>query len=636
MKTNRILTLCLAGLLLTGSGISFTSCQGDDVDTNQFTGGISLNVFGPCPVARGGELRFIGSGMDQVTAVFIPGCADITDIQVISDREIRVTVPQEAEEGYVILRTPSADIQTQTKITYTEPISLENFSPTAVLPGETITLTGDYLNLMQKVIFAEEVEVNCADFIEHTRQRITLTVPEEAQSGLIILSDTADIPNQIYSEEELTVILPSVNNVSQLNNAKPGNTVEIQGQHLNLVKQVRTANGSEAEFAITNNETLRFEIPADAADGDVVMIPASGVEVTIAHLTMAVPTEVKATPATGLRAGNTITLTGKDMGLITHVTFPNVSEPVALASQTEEQATVVMPEMAQSGNLMLNTGSGKQVAVAIETLKPTVNGYTPTTVSAGESVTLSGSNLDLIASITFGDGEAVAVTPSTTPDIEVPITTTEGEVTVTVTMANGETVTCPALNVTKPQCCYITSWPEEDIKSGALLEVSIENSDKLTSVLLNGNTVQYIVRDGSLLISLPADVSGEATLTLVSSNGEMPYTISIADGAAVVIYAGPAVDAGNWEGYVQLGSELFADAHVGSIITVYISNIGADAQGAFQNSSWSSIDPAYDGFALSGDSFTMVVNENILSQIQSGGLIVKGKNYTIESVTILN
>ena len=583
MKTNRILTLCLAGLLLTGSGISFTSCQGDDVDTNQFTGGISLNVFGPCPVARGGELRFIGSGMNQVTAISIPGCADITDIQVISDREIRVTVPQEAEEGYVILRTPNGDIQTETKITYSEPISLDSFSPTSVLPGETLTITGDYLNLMQKVIFADEVEVNCTDFIEHTRQRITLTVPEEAQSGLIILSDTADIPNQIYSEEELTVTLPSVNNTSQLDNAKPGNTVEIQGQHLNLVKQVRTANGSEAEFAITNNETLRFEIPTDAADGNIVMIPASGVEVTIAHLTMAVPTEVKATPATGLRAGSILTLTGKNMELITNVTFPNVTEPIALTSQTEEQVTVVMPETAQSGNLMLNTGSGKQVSVAIETLKPVVSGYNPATVSAGENVTLSGSDLELIASITFGDGEAVAVTPSATPNIEVPITTAEGEVSVTVTMANGETIACPALNVTKPQCCYITSWQEGDIKSGALLEVSIENGDKLTSVQLNGNTVQYIVRDGSLLVSLPDDVSGNATLTLVSSNGEMPYDISIADGAAVVIYAGPAVNAGNWEGYVQLGSELFADAHVGSIITVYISNIGADAQGAFQN-----------------------------------------------------
>ena len=636
MKTNRILTLCLAGLLLTGSGISFTSCQGDDVDTNQFTGGISLNVFGPCPVARGGELRFIGSGMNQVTAISIPGCADITDIQIISDREIRVTVPQEAEEGYVILRTPNVDIQTETKITYSEPITLDSFSPTSVLPGETLTITGDYLNLMQKVIFADEVEVDCTDFIEHTRQRITLTVPEEAQSGLIILSDTADIPNQIYSEEELTVTLPSVNNVSQLNNAKPGNAIEIQGQHMNLVKQVRTANGSEAEFAITNNETLRFEIPADAADGNIVMIPASGVEVTIAHLTMAVPTEVKATPATGLRAGNILTLTGKNMELITNVTFPNVTEPIALTSQTEEQVTVVMPETAQSGNLILNTESGKQVSVAIETLKPVVSGYNPATVSAGENVTLSGSDLELIASITFGDGEAVAVTPSATPNIEVPITTAEGEVSVTVTMANGETIACPALNVTKPQCCYITSWQEGDIKSGALLEVSIENGDKLTTVQLNGNTVQYIVRDGSLLVSLPSDVSGNATLTLVSSNGEMPYTVNIVDGSAVVIYAGPAVNAGNWEGYVQLGSELFADAHVGSIITVYISNIGADAQGAFQNSSWSSIDPAYDGFSLSGDSFTMTVNENILSQIQSGGLIVKGKNYTIESVTILN
>ena len=296
MKTNRILTLCLAGLLLTGSGISFTSCQGDDVDTNQFTGGISLNVFGPCPVARGGELRFIGSGMNQVTAISIPGCADITDIQVISDREIRVTVPQEAEEGYVILKTPAGDIQTETKITYTEPISLESFSPTNVLPGETITITGDYLNLMQKVIFADEVEVDYTDFIEHTRQRITLTVPEEAQSGLIILSDTAEIPNQIYSEEELTVILPSVNNVSQLDNAKPGNTVEIQGQHLNLVKQVRTSNGSEAEFVVTNDEILRFEIPADATDGEMVMVPASGVEVPVANLTMAVPTDVQATP----------------------------------------------------------------------------------------------------------------------------------------------------------------------------------------------------------------------------------------------------------------------------------------------------------------------------------------------------
>lgn len=635
MKTNKLLTLCLAGALLTGSGISVTSCQGDDVDTNQFTGGISLNVFGPSPVARGGELRFIGSGMDQVTAVVIPGCADITDIQVISDKEIRVIVPQDAEPGQVILRTPNGDITTKTELTFTEPISFDAFSPSAVLPGEEITITGDYLNLIHAVIFADEVTVLEDRFTAHDRGTISLIVPEEAQSGLIILSDTAEVPNLIYSEEELTVTLPSVSEVRQIANAKPGNSVEIEGQHLNLVKQVLTANGSEAEFTVENN-TLRFEIPADATDGEVSMVPASGVEVPVANLTMAVPTEVQATPSTGLRAGNVITLTGTNMDLVTGITFPNVSEAVTPASQTEEELTVAMPETARSGNLILNTGSGKQVTVGIETLKPTASGYSPATVSAGETVTINGSDLDLVVSITFGDGEAVTVTPGTTLNVEVPITTAEGEVSVTAILANGETVAFRTLNVTKPQCCYVTSWPEDDIKSGALLEVGIENGDKLTAVQLNGQAVQYIVRDGSLLVSLPADVSGNATLTLVSSNGEMPYEISIADGSAIVIYAGPAVNAGNWEGYVQLENGLFADAHVGSVITVYISNIGADAQGAFQNSSWSSIDPAYDGFALSGDSFTMIVNENILTQIQSGGLIVKGKNYTIESVTLLN
>lgn len=43
MKTNRLSVLCLAGALLL-TGVSFTSClKGDDVDTNQYVGGISLS-----------------------------------------------------------------------------------------------------------------------------------------------------------------------------------------------------------------------------------------------------------------------------------------------------------------------------------------------------------------------------------------------------------------------------------------------------------------------------------------------------------------------------------------------------------------------------------------------------------------
>lgn len=37
-----------------------------------------------------------------------------------------------------------------------------------------------------------------------------MLVPEEAQTGQIILSDGEELPNLIYSEEDLVVILPSV------------------------------------------------------------------------------------------------------------------------------------------------------------------------------------------------------------------------------------------------------------------------------------------------------------------------------------------------------------------------------------------------------------------------------------------
>lgn len=155
-KTYKFPALWMMCLMLF-SCLTFTACDnGDDEDTNQYKGGISLNVFGPSPVSRGGVLRFLGSGMDKVTAVAIPGCDDITDIEVVSDTEIRVTVPQTAQPGLVVLKTPKGDITTKTELTFTEPIALEAFAPAEVKPGSELTITGEYLNLIKEVIFADE------------------------------------------------------------------------------------------------------------------------------------------------------------------------------------------------------------------------------------------------------------------------------------------------------------------------------------------------------------------------------------------------------------------------------------------------------------------------------------------------
>lgn len=127
----------LTGALALGIAVMLpavlTSCGKEEYDTQQYKGGVSLNVWGPRPVARGGELRFLGSGMNQITSITIPGSGDVTDIKVIDNGEIRIIVPQDAEPGKVVLHHAGGDITSLTELSFTEPIVLEEIDRKSVV-----------------------------------------------------------------------------------------------------------------------------------------------------------------------------------------------------------------------------------------------------------------------------------------------------------------------------------------------------------------------------------------------------------------------------------------------------------------------------------------------------------------------
>lgn len=555
MKTNRLSVLFLAGALIL-TGVSFTSClKGDDIDTNQYTGGISLNVFGPSPVARGGELRFLGSGMNQVTAVVIPGCDDITDIKVISDTEIRITVPQEAEPGLVTLKAPGGDITTKTKLTYIETISLESLTPSSVRPGDELTITGEYLNLIHEVIFANEVTVAEENFTVHDRNTIKLIVPEKAQTGKIILSDGEELPNLIYSEDELQVVLPSVAEVINQENAKPEDVITISGENLELVTKVLVpGNPENIEVAFelsADNQQLIFALPADVADGDVIMLPASGVEIVVVHLSMAKP-EVSTVFDAEVLGGQEITLNGNNLDLITGVTFPGVSDPVIPTSSSATELKVVVPEAAVSGTIVLN-------------------------------------------------------------------------------LKNGDVMEGPVLAVKTK--CTVVNLPTE-VQAGATLELNVENGEQLTGVEVNGSSVEYSLQNSILSFTLPQELTGSVTLKLISGEVFVTYNISVVS-LGTLVYGESKVLGSSWSDYVYLESSVFTGATVGQVITVVVSNVQADAQGAFKTTSdgWPAIAEGYEYFPISGN-YSLEITQDILTKLQSTGLVIGGVNYTIESVYI--
>ena len=655
-KTNSVQALWIMCVILI-SGLLIPACDtGDELDTNQYSGGIDLNVFGPSPVARGGELRFLGSGMNQVTGVLIPGSAEITDIKVISDKEIRVTVPQTAEVGYVVLHTPKGDITTKTMLTYSEPISLKSISPVNIKPGGVLTITGEYLDLIHEVIFTDGVIVAETAFIKHQREEIQVVVPAEAQSGKVIISDAAELPNWIYSNEDLSVVLPSVDVVADLTGKKPGDVIEITGKDLDLVETLQMPNGDEVEFEVKSTvegEAISFVLPENMSDGTVVIIPASGVKVPVANIGMALPSGVVATPAAGLRAGDEIILTGVNMELITDITFPGVEEAVEPISQTATEVKVAMPAAAISGNLLLNTASGASIEVPVETQKPAFSAYESDAVSLGGNVVITGQHLDLVVKMAFTGGGEVEVSAEAPTRLIATMPTMNVETGVlTLYMANGESVEFPRLTINAPEFAYIPVLPGEDDelqKGGTVMTIGIANGDKLTGVQVDGTNVQYIINQDMLYFEIPQLANANSKVTLVSSNGEITYGIAFIPATDVeIVIFNTLTDLGSWDEprvYID-ASEFERDIPSDAKMKIYFAQKDAWGQIQFNDGSWDN-----NGISFPEIGGAYLTTENVggkdVKEIElsltpalverfrtKGGIVIQGENWIISKVSI--
>ena len=669
-NVNKIKTLLLSCLVLLG----LSACDNDDLSTQQYTGGVSLNVYGPQPVVRGGTLRFLGSNLDQVTQVIIPGVNPITDIDVRQSgipSEIWVQVPVDGpEEGYVTLVTANGEeITTLTQLTYEEPIVFEGFSPASAMPGETITITGDYLNLIHEVIFAEEVAVPEENFISHDRYQIQVVVPDSARTGEIILSDGAEeLPNWIYSEEDLEVDTPTVTSITTDTRFKAGERLSINGTALSLVDYVRfegaevpsaaLAEDDKEPFNVNENGTnLTLTLPAEAASGTVELVLRSGVTVTASqHFEVVVPTDITVTTSR-IKAGNALALSGNDLDLVTSLSFPSNEEGTTIdggeftvAANSLTLNTV--PETAIDGNLSLNMANGMSVAVPYTLVKPTVTSYSANPVNAGETLTLTGTDLDLVTGVSIGGGSTATPIEGSTESnltITVPMDSQSGPV--SLILANGTSVESGTLNVNEAVFCYIANMPEEDIVVGTICQVEIANGDRLTEVQVDGTSVNYIVNGNNLLFNVPTTAGSNSTVKLISSNGEIEYTFPFVSGVAeeTVIWTGN-FDLGNWANGMQdlaWGGYDFSALQAGNTIIVYFTQDATASSWQLKlgrGSDWSTL-PDFQEYAGGGDatdltagatSFSYQLGANDVNEIlTNNGLIFQGANVTLTQISII-
>ena len=411
-KISKIFAMLVVALV----GLSLTACNdGDNLSTDQYGNDISLQSFGPCPVLRGGTLYLYGTNLDQIESVNLPGADPITAYEILQsgyNSKISIQVPAEkCEPGQIVLKTKKGgEITSVSPITYREDIEITQFyvgnEGTLVgNVGDVVTIKGDYLNLMHGVIFAGSDTIKEAEFVGHDRYTIQVKIPAEARTGVITLTDTIKDGTSLETKEELTINTPEATPIKD-RNIKAGEVLSIKGASFDQIASVKFegATVDAADFESQSAAEITVAVPDKATDGTFYVVTKSGIEVPVGNIITVVPTQLVATP-NPVKNGAEITITGKDMDLITGIAFPN-----AAASQLNKvettKVTSTVPEDAQTGDITLSLANGKTVTVAYTLVKPTVASCTPAAITAGEKTVIKGTDLDLVKSITFpGDVE---------------------------------------------------------------------------------------------------------------------------------------------------------------------------------------------------------------------------------------
>ncbi len=526
MKRTFVFAITLAVL----AGTMFTSSCNKEEGDNGLT---VLNSFGPMPVARGAELRFIGTNLDKITSIVLPGNIEIAAANFTSKSAtlLTITVPQNAVEGYIVLKAPEGDITTKTALGFSEPILLTSFAPAAAKYDEVLTITGDYLNLIKEVIFTDRVSVLKASFISQSRTELKLKVPAAAQTGKIAISNGADDPIVIYSTGVLTVTLPGLTSMSP-NPVKAGTALTITGTNLDLVKSILFGgNKSVAAFTSQTLTQLVVTVPVDAQDDTLRLIPASGVKVkSSAPLVMVIPT-VSVSPTT-VKNEEDITVTGTNLDLIDKVMFGGGKQGVIKAGGTATQILVTVPVDAISGVVDFITKATKTVhGPSLIIVDPVFTLFAPASASAKTDIVITGTNLDLVTKVTFTGGVVgtIGTRSATQITVTVPVGAKTGKI--TLTAKNGNEVKSAADFTVLANLPTITSFSEPKGEPGKILTINGTNLSLIKQLIFPGNimaTAYGSKSDTKVEVYVPLTATiGYGFITLITYEGEEGLTPEI-------------------------------------------------------------------------------------------------------------
>ena len=295
-------------------------------------------------------------------------------------------------------------------------VNILAFGPMPITRGETMRLTGTKLDNVREVLFPEGNQkltpsttyIN-GDFSLKNSEEMLVTIPDLCVPGKLRLvtanGDTIVSRTNITFEEEIKVTSFSPEKIH------PGAVLTIKGDYVWNIGQVvfydHVAVDAEDFVKNTRNE-IQVIVPMEAKPGELSFNDGTdGAEskyIGMLDVDVAEATGVSnATP----EFGETITIYGENLDLVTSMDFPAVPDVSYNIANDGKSIRVEVPRNTISGTVTMKSASGLTTSVDITVPLASVTSTAPVTdVKAGQTITINGINLDRITKLVLPAIEA--------------------------------------------------------------------------------------------------------------------------------------------------------------------------------------------------------------------------------------
>lgn len=469
----------------------------------------TITSFTPTMRGTGMTVTITGTNFTGATAVSFGGTA-AASFMVVSATQINAVVAAGAT-GSVSVTTPGGT-GTLAGFTFVPVPTITGISPTSAMAGATVTINGTNFSTATGVSFGGTAATS---FMIVSATQITAVVGPGASGNVVVTTagGTGTLVagfTFIFSPPTITSFTPT--------SAGAGQTVTINGTNFTGASAVSFGGVAATSFTVVSATQITAVVAAGSASGNVSVTTPGGTGV-LGGFTFILPPTISSFTPTSAGIGQTVTITGTNFTGATAVSFGGT----AAGSFTVVSATQITAVLAggASGSISVTTpgGTGTLAGFTYLFFIPTISSFTPTSMGAGGTVTITGTNFIGVSAVSFGGTAAASFTVISPTQINAVVGAgANGSISITTP---GGTVTQGGFTFIPPPS--ITSFTPTSAAQGVTVTITGTNFIGATGVSFGGTaaTSFSVVSSTQITAVVAAGASGAVAVTTPGGTGTL-------------------------------------------------------------------------------------------------------------------